>query len=126
MALFGNRAAKTGRREQLDWMLNGEQPFLPPRPWLEVASFAAYSVQGDALRLKLWQSPPCHLSIEDGKVRDCDIEGQILLRRMVAAGLSTFEPDPIAALAAKAKCKRAKPKAKRPAKAAAHDGEVCR
>ena len=59
-------------------------------------------MQGDALRLKLWQSPPCHLS-EDGKVQDCDIEGQILLRRMVAAGLSIYEPDPIAALAAKAK-----------------------
>ena len=68
-------------------------------------------MQGRALRLKLWQSPPCHLSVDD-EARDCDIEGQILLRKMIAAGLSIYEPDPIAALAAKAKRKRAKRAAK--------------
>ena len=46
------------RREQLDGMLE-DRPFLPAQPWFEVASFAAYCVQGEALRLKLWQSPPC-------------------------------------------------------------------
>ena len=102
-----------------------DRPFLPAQPWFEVASFAAYCVQGEALRLKLWQSPPCRLSTEDGKVSDCDIEGQILLRRMIAAGLSIYEPDPMGALAAKAKRKRAKPKrAKRPAKSAAHDEKL--
>jgi hypothetical protein len=40
------------RREQLDGMLE-DRPFLPAQPWFEVASFAAYCVQGEALRLKL-------------------------------------------------------------------------
>ena len=45
------------RREQFDGMLE-DRPLLPAQPWFEVASFAAYCVQGEALRLKLWQSPP--------------------------------------------------------------------
>ena len=80
------------------------RPFLPARALVRGRVVRRILRAGRALRLKLWQSPPCNLS-EDGEVSDCDIEGQILLRRMIAAGLSICEPDPMAALAAKAKSK---------------------
>jgi hypothetical protein len=69
--------------------------------WEEVAKFAAYSLQCDALNLKPWQSPPMHM--EDDRPRDeSPVAGRVaaweLRRRLIAAGLSVFEPDPIRAL----------------------------
>ena len=82
-----------GRREQLDSFLNGE-PFIPARPWIEVATFAAQCVQGRALKLKPWQTAPCNLPA-DGAVGDDDVGGQVLLNQMIDAGLSIWEPNPI-------------------------------
>jgi hypothetical protein len=76
------------RAEQLTSMLHD-------RPWGEVAEFAAYCVQGHSLNLKLWQDPPCCVAAE-GVERDR--AAQTLLRRMLRAGLSLYEPDPFAAL----------------------------
>jgi hypothetical protein len=81
------------RAEQLDGMLKSE------KSWFKVATFAAGSVQHKTLRLKVWQLPPCECWEHDPDERDKD--GQRLLRRMLAAGLSRFEPDPLAALAAR-------------------------
>jgi hypothetical protein len=67
--------------------------------WVRGAEFAAYSVQCEILHLKVWQEPPCVCSEDDPDERDKD--GQRLLQRMLAAGLSRYEPDPLAALAAK-------------------------
>jgi hypothetical protein len=53
-------------------------------------------VQGDALRLKPWQEPPCVVS-EDGLERDH--AAQKLVRRMPVVGVSRYDPDPLAALA---------------------------
>ena len=78
------------RAEQLAAMLRDE-------PWHDVAAFAAYTVQGDALRLRPWENPPCAIDEDDDDPRDA--MGRKLLRRMLAAGLSRFEPDPLAALA---------------------------
>ena len=80
---------EAGRSAQLDSMLEDS-------PWREVAEFAAYCVQGRALRLKPWESPPSSCD-EDGE-GDRQREGRALLRRMLAAGLSRFEPDPLRAL----------------------------
>ena len=66
-------------------------------PWIEVAEFASYSCQIHALNLKPWQSPPCTEDEDDPTPRDR--AAQTLLRRMLRAGLSRFDPDPLKALA---------------------------
>lgn len=71
---------------------------LEDEPWTEVAKFAAYHCQRNALGLKPWQSPPM-----DGG--DGQKNADALLEKMLAAGVSQFEPDPIRALA-KAKKRR--------------------
>lgn len=63
------------------------------RPWLVVARFAAYCVQYDALRLKPWENPPCSWCGDDAAA-------QRLLDKMLAAGVSRFHPNPLAALEA--------------------------
>jgi hypothetical protein len=65
---------------------------LKDRPWLEVAEFSAYCCQVENLKLLPHQSPPC------GFIGN-DPDAAALLRRLLAAGLSRYEPDPIAALA---------------------------
>jgi hypothetical protein len=54
--------------------------------------FAAYDVQTTSLGLKPWESPPCHGDPDGNGTEDK------LLRRMLAAGLSKWEPDPLGAL----------------------------
>jgi hypothetical protein len=64
---------------------------------------ASYAAQCENLRLKPWEAPPCHVR---GDVSEADpsVYGyrpeEIGLRdRLLAAGLSIYEPDPPAALA---------------------------
>jgi hypothetical protein len=76
---------------------------LASEPWEEVGRFAAYGAQGDTLRLRPWQWPPCWIAdIEAELAAPPDQSGRQraaeLLQRMLAAGLSRFEPDPLAAL----------------------------
>jgi hypothetical protein len=78
------------RDEQLKSMLED-------RDWRDVAEFAAYCVQGESLKLRPWQEPPCVVSEDNPGERDAD--AQALLRRMLEAGLSRYEPDPLQALA---------------------------
>jgi hypothetical protein len=83
------RASKDpGRRVQIEGKLREEG-------WFEAASFAAYSVQNRVLGLKPWQDPPCFGHLGD------DPAAAELQRRLEAAGLSIFEPDPEGALAAR-------------------------
>jgi hypothetical protein len=77
------------RAGQLDDKLSDE-------PWSAVARFASRVVQGRALKLKPWQEPPCCVSPE-GPERDH--AAQRLLRKMLAAGVSRYDPDPVAAIA---------------------------
>lgn len=69
--------------------------------WEEVAMFAAYCCQCDALNLKPWQSPPMHME-EDRPRDESPVAGRVaawaLRRKLLAAGLSVFEPDPVRAL----------------------------
>src|SRR5262245_48320543 len=74
---------------------------LASEPWEEVGAFAAYTAQCDALRLKPWQWPPCWIADiaaepppdHSGRRRAAE-----LLQRLLAAGLSRYEPDPLGAL----------------------------
>jgi hypothetical protein len=78
------------RAEQLQWRLDqGEE-------WAGVAAFAAYLVQTRSLRLMPWQEPPSVADENDPNERDK--QAQKLLRKMLKAGLSRFEPDPRIAL----------------------------
>ena len=77
--------------------------------WWDIETFASYSCQMDALNLPPWQQPPCWINpneIENilavgGKD---DIGGTFaaatLLKRLLAAGLSQYEPEPLKALKA--------------------------
>ena len=94
-ALAMCRAENPGRAAQIDSMLTD-------RPWKEVASFAANCSQTRSLDLMPWQSPPCiasldHLEEPLGDARGLR-ESAELLRRLLDAGLSKYEPDPLAAL----------------------------
>jgi hypothetical protein len=80
-------------------------------PWADVAASASYGVQGSALRLKPWQEPPCIMDADDPSPDDD--QAQQLLCRMLAAGLSRYEPDPLKALSKK-RPKRVQPR-RRPA-----------
>jgi hypothetical protein len=66
--------------------------------WLPTAQFAAYCCQVETMRLRPWEFPPIWAGTYDNTVsKRAAIE---LLQRMLAVGLSRFEPDPIAALEA--------------------------
>ena len=70
--------------------------------WREVAEFAAYSAQIELLSLKPWQSPPVHIDENanepDNPERESNTAARKLLRQMLAAGVSRYEPDPLTAL----------------------------
>jgi hypothetical protein len=84
-----------GRAAQIDAMMHGWEG------WQRAAEFAAYCCQCRTLRLKPWQSPPCssgpHNNVDDFPGAGRAAAAQ-LLKRLLDAGLSRWEPDPIAAL----------------------------
>src|SRR5262249_52830432 len=84
------------RAMQLDEMLRDE-------PGTGVAEFAAYGCQREALGMRPWQEPPC--VADENDPRDRDQNARRLLRRMLDAGVSRYEPDPMEALKAKGKRK---------------------
>ena len=77
---------------------------LASEPWEDVGEFASYSAQCRALRLRPWQFPPCWIDDDiPAALNDPDpiavseLRAE-LLQRMLAAGLSRYEPDPLKAL----------------------------
>ena len=91
------------RSEQIDWKIEYDG-------WQATARCCAYLCQSRNLRLEIQEFPPCWLLDAD------DVEGPAfkrkpqaakLLRRLLAAGLSQYEPDPIRALAAAEKLQAA-------------------
>lgn len=96
LAIEIDRKRDRATRQQIDSMLK-------ERPWREVAEFAAYGCQCAALHLKPWQPPPCWAEIDDQDNEAGPISGRRaaakLLQRLLAAGLSRYEPDPVNALA---------------------------
>jgi hypothetical protein len=62
---------------------------LRDEPWEDVARFCAFSAQIESLHLQPWESTVVYADSP---------EAHALLRRLKAAGLSKFEPDPLRAL----------------------------
>jgi hypothetical protein len=94
------RALEIARRDprraaQLEWK---EKTY----GWYDAAHLAAYICQCEGLMLRPWQDPPLYGDSTDG-VDDFEGAGRAhaadLLRRLLAAGLSRFEPEPMQALA---------------------------
>jgi hypothetical protein len=75
---------------------------LKDEPWREVAEFAAYSCQIESLSLKPWQDPPVSIDEDadepDNAERASNTAARKLLRQMLRAGVSRYEPDPLTAL----------------------------
>jgi hypothetical protein len=76
---------------------------LEDRSWVDVAEFAARVCQMESLHLEPWRMPPACVS-ETGDGFHDDPDAVALLRKMLAAGVSRYDPSPLTALeAAKAK-----------------------
>jgi len=90
-ALAMCRAEGEGRAWQIDEKLKDE-------PWESVARFAASCCQSRTLKLQPWDTPPCGVSEDDDGESNADAVK--LLRKMLAAGVSRFHPDPLAAIEA--------------------------
>jgi hypothetical protein len=67
----------------------------------EAGRTASYAAQCENLKLRPWQAPPCHCRATDSdpNTYGCRPEELALRNRLLAAGLSVYEPDPPAALA---------------------------
>jgi hypothetical protein len=106
LAIEVTRKESPARRKQVD-------SFLATRPWFAVAKFCASCAQDRALRLMPWQHCPSHVDDIAAvlKVTD-DIHGwraaALLLQRMLAAGVSRWHPNPVAACEAAEKNQPAK------------------
>jgi hypothetical protein len=66
--------------------------------WQQAAELAAYQCQCRTMRLRPWQAPPIDASDEFGVGYGCQPSEVQLRRRLLAAGLSIYEPDPLTAL----------------------------
>ena len=81
---------------------------LADRPRLEVAQFCSYHRQMATLRLRPWETPPCHIDeCRIGEIlsapRQHDVHSERtaakLLEKMLVLGISQYHPDPITAIA---------------------------
>jgi hypothetical protein len=76
---------------------------LKDEPWLEVAQFATARCQAIALHLSPWECwPPCAVEVGETDAPGFEHRGisqsAQLLKRMLKANLSRYEPDPLTAL----------------------------
>ena len=95
------RRESPARSKQLDAMLRD-----PSRSWLQVGRFACSCAQTSALHLPPWQPPPCWVTDIDRALDADDDEPRRgwnaagkLLQKMLALGISRFEPNPPQAIA---------------------------
>jgi hypothetical protein len=85
-------------------LTSGERK-LDPEGWYRAAHSAAYACQCDALRPEPWQPVPAneYVAVTDDDSEYGPVMGRAaaaeLLRRLLEAKLSRFEPDPINAIA---------------------------
>jgi len=90
-----------GRVEQVRDMLAD-----PTRSWFETASFCSYHRQAEALHLPVWEHTPSWVTDPDDYPESP--KAAQLARRMIAAGVSLYDPDPLRALAAAARKRKRK------------------
>jgi hypothetical protein len=94
------RSESPRRAQQIDAQFSRGQS------WAEIAKTCAFRLQLDALRCTPWQFPVCHYDADDLEWASREPHDNPsghraaveLLQRLLAAGLSKYEPDPIAAL----------------------------
>jgi hypothetical protein len=80
--------------------------YLATESWERSGEFASYVCQDGGLKLRPWAPPPCWMRkpeyIAAALARPYGIDGERqagdLARDLIAAGLSIYEPDPLAAL----------------------------
>lgn len=90
-------ARDKGVREQVEAMRRSDT-------FEEVGTFASFSCQSDSLRLQPWQTAPLWVGDLAAALRKPfgdqrgDREAAEILQKLLANGLSRFEPDPLAAL----------------------------
>ena len=94
LAIEDERAQGGPQREAIDARLRDQA-------WHEVGQYAAWRCQDRHLRLRAWDCPPCRTrDVEDPSddwgYRPAEVA---LLKRMFAAGVSRFDPDPLKAIA---------------------------
>jgi hypothetical protein len=93
-AIAEARKESPGRQRQIDGML-------AERPWEEVGRFAAQCCQSRNLGLKPWQPRPVSAEVYpcvDRFPTDGRRAAHELLQRLLAAGVSRYEPSPLDAL----------------------------
>jgi hypothetical protein len=78
--------------------------YLAEKPWLEAAIDASHICQQTKLNLRPWECwPPCAVEVGETDAPGLEHRGisksAALLARLLAAGLSRYEPDPVNALA---------------------------
>jgi hypothetical protein len=96
------KAEDADRRRQVEGMQREDG-------WEYAATFAAYHCQRNALGLKPWQLTPCEIDDEQPRADPNKyglLEAWELRQRLQACGLSVYEPNPPAALAAIAQAPR--------------------
>jgi hypothetical protein len=73
-------------------------------PWVDIARHAALSCQIASMGLKAWQVAPCEVAINQidppGDEHHRTRHASLTLERLLHSGLSRWEPNPPAALAA--------------------------
>jgi hypothetical protein len=90
------------RREPQLRMFPGDvMPDEGTEEWIELALYFVSAAQSDSLHLRPWETPPLHTH-DDGIVDSLGWGRRpnevALLRKMIALGLSRFEPDPLQAI----------------------------
>jgi hypothetical protein len=88
---FGLACEDPTRKRQLESMLED-------RDWFTVARFACRCVQDQTLGLRPWEKPPCVVSDDFADEPHNQRAAVKLLQKMLAAGVSRYHPDPMAAL----------------------------
>jgi hypothetical protein len=110
-AIKMTRAESPDRDGQISRMMSAGRSFE------EIGQFAAYHCQHRILRLRPWETAPCdagpHLHPDATDTHGYRAAAE-LLERMLAAGLSRWDPDPVAALEG-AENRRSEPVADLPA-----------
>ena len=102
LEIVRNRPEKEdpGRREQVDHLMKHEG-------WFTAADFCCYCCQSELIRPRLWQPIPADIDPADIETilarGDDGLGGEYaaarVLKRMLRAGLSRYEPEPLKALA---------------------------
>jgi hypothetical protein len=79
--------------------------YLAEKPWLDAAIDASHICQTLKLSLRPWECwPPCAVEVGEADTPGLEHRGiaksALLLRKMLLLGISRWDPDPIAAIAA--------------------------